>query len=396
VAHMLLNEAFVSKRSEDKPPDAAIGGNSELETAIMPKTDYTNVKTEIISKIGCVDDGGRSPALPENIHAELEEARFISSFMAAVYASLELEDICSIAARALYEHVPYYRIVFAFSDDLEGRTITFSPMLKKGNFAASPKNALGSSCSLSALPRTLMASAHLTLLDNMGTITIDYKAGQARSLSDSLIMSVEVYFSQAIRNALEHSKVKDLAMRDGLTKLFNRRVFDETLAQKVNCQDTCPVSLLLIDLDNFKKVNDNFGHQAGDQVLKTVARNLKECCRGQDLVTRFGGEEFAIILSQTQATVAHVIAQRIRSRLAGDVYTFDGTQIRMTASIGLATCQEGSSIFTSNLVKQADRALYQAKRTGKNKVCVYPAGLLSGAELPVGTDDFGSLVPACC
>ena len=332
----------------------------------------------------------------EYIHAQLEEARFISGFMAAVSTSLELDDICSIAARALYEHAPFYRIVFTFFSNPEVRTVTFSPMVQKGILAAKAKITVGTSCSPADLPESSLASAHLTLLNNLGTIAIYFKSGQDKTFSESLLISVVACFSQTIRNAQEHGKMKDLAMRDGLTELLNRRIFDETLAYKVKCPDMHPVSLLIIDLDNFKQVNDTFGHQAGDQVLKTVAKILKESCRGQDLVARYGGEEFAIILSQTKAVTAHAIAQRIRNRVAKTAFTFDDRQLQMTASIGLATCQEGSSIFTANLVKQADRALYQAKRTGKNKVCVFPDDLLTDKTTDFGAENYGALVSAPC
>lgn len=340
--------------------------------------------------------GGMVSMNAENIRTELEEARFISSFMGAVCTSLELDDICSIAARALYKHSPYYRIVFTFSTELEGKTVTFSPMVQKGMFAARQKITVGRSGSLSGIPEGSLASAHLTLLDSLGTIAIYFKTGQDKTLSESLLVNIAACFSQAIRNALEHGRMKDLAMRDGLTELFNRRIFDETLAQKIKCPDMRPVSLLLIDLDNFKQVNDTFGHQAGDLVLKTFARILKESCRGNDLVARFGGEEFAIILSQTKADTAHAIAQRIRNRLEKTVFTFDDRQLRMTASIGLATCTEGSGIFTSNLVKQADRALYEAKRTGKNRVCVFPEDLLTETPHAFDAETFGPLVPTGC
>ena len=358
-------------------------GNCELEETMTPETAYIKTDGEIKSGRNNADDGGT-----ENIQTQLEEARFISNFMAVVSTSLELDDICSIAARALYKHIPYYRIVFSFSADLAEKTITFSPMVQKGILDAKPKITVGKFCS----PESSLASAHLNLLDNMGTIAIYNRAG-SKTFSDSLLISVAACFSQAIRNAREHSRIKDLAMRDGLTELFNRRIFDETLTQKVKCPDTRPVSLLIIDLDDFKQVNDTFGHQAGDQVLKTFAKILKESCRGQDMVARFGGEEFAIILSQTKAATAHAIAQRIRNRLAKTVFTFDDRQLRLTASIGLAASQKGNSIFTANLVKQADRALYQAKRTGKNKVCVFPADLLAETMLTPGAENFGSFVP---
>jgi diguanylate cyclase (GGDEF)-like protein len=363
-----------------------------MEAAMMTETYYKKRQIGIEPQILCDDSRG----LSENFQAQLEEARFISSFMAAVCTSLELDGICSIAARALYAQASYSRIVFAFSAELEGKTIVFSPMAQEGMIAARPKITVGKACNPPPLPEGSCASAHFNLHDDLGTIAIYYKAGQGKTFSASLHANIVACFSQAIRNALQHSKMKDLAMRDGLTGLFNRRIFDETLAQQAKSPNMRPVSLLLFDIDNFKQVNDTFGHQSGDQVLKSFARILKESCRGHDLIARFGGEEFAIILSQTKAATAHAIAQRIRNRLAKTVFTFGGRQIRITASIGLATCQKGDTIFTANLVKQADQALYQAKRTGKNKVCMFPFDLLMDSSFSLGGENFGSLASAAC
>jgi diguanylate cyclase (GGDEF)-like protein len=367
-----------------------------MEAAMIPEPIYRKLQGEITSAIGDAESRGSAVVKTDTIQAQLEEARFISNFMTAICTSLELGDICSIAARALYNHAPYYRIVFAFSADLEGKTITFSPMVQKGILAAKPKITIAQPCSFSAVPESSLASVHITLLDSIGTIAIYTKAGQGKIFSDSLLVSVVACFSQAVKNAQEHSRMKDLAMRDGLTGLFNRRIFDDAVAQRVKSTDMRPVSLLIIDLDNFKQVNDTFGHQAGDEVLKTFAKILKESCRGHDLVARFGGEEFAIILSQTQAATAHAIAQRIRNRLEKTVFSFDDRQLQMTASIGLATCQGGSTVFTSNLVRQADQALYQAKKTGKNKVCVYPANLLTESSFSLDVENFGSFAAANC
>ena len=363
---------------------------------MRPKNEQAKTASGIIPTTDSSAAPGMISARSENIEIQLEEARFISDFMAKICTSLERDDICSIAARALYDHAPYYRIVFTFSADLESKTVTFSPMVQKGIVAARAKITTGTPHSTAVAHESSLASAHLNLTDAMGTIAIYFKAGQGKIFSDSLLVSVATCFGQALKNVQEHGRIKDLAMRDGLTELFNRRIFDETLAQKVKHPDMRPLSLLIIDLDNFKQVNDTFGHQAGDQVLKTVAKILKESCRGHDLVARFGGEEFAIILSQTKVATAHAIAQRIRNRLAKTAFTFEERQLQMTASIGLATCQEGKSGCTSNLVKQADRALYQAKRSGKNKVCVFPADLLTEATSSSTAENFGLTVSACC
>ena len=359
---------------------------------MMTETNYKKRQGEIEPHILC--DNGID--LSESFQSQLEEARFISSFMAAVCTSLELDGICSIAARALYAQAPYCQIVFAFSGELEGKNVVFSPTAQEGLIAVRPKTHMGKVCSPSSFTEGSGASVHFNLHDNLGTIAIHYKPGQAKTFSATLHANIVTCFSQAIRNALQHSKIKDLAMRDGLTGLFNRRIFDETLAQQTKSANMRPVSLLLLDLDNFKQINDTFGHQSGDHVLKSFAGILKESCRGRDLVARFGGEEFAIILSETKVAAAHAIAQRIRNRLAKTVFTFDGRQIHITASIGLAACREGDMIFTANLVKQADQALYQAKRTGKNKVCTFPFDLLMNSSLSFAGENFGSLTPISC
>jgi len=363
---------------------------------MLPNSEFKKIRGAEKNQIAGVNKKSLTLVRPDTIQTQLDNAHFISSFLAAVCTSLELEDICSIAARALYRHTPYNRIDFAFSEDFEGKTVTYSPMIQKKNLDARPIDAAYKSNSFSIQRGPALTSVRLDLRDSMGTIDIFFNEGQGKTLSESLLISVAANFSQAVRNALEHSKMKDLAMLDGLTKLYNRRIFDETLAQKARCQDKSPVSLLLIDLDNFKRVNDTFGHQSGDQVLKTVARILKESCRGHDLVARFGGEEFAIILSQAQSATAYTVAQRIVSCLAKYVFTFDGRQHQITASIGLATCLDGSTIFTSNLVKRADRALYHAKRTGKNRVCVFSADLLSEVPRFLGAPNVIPFISASC
>ncbi|GFE60295.1 GGDEF domain-containing protein [Geobacter sp. AOG2] len=359
---------------------------------MIPETNYKDMKAEREPHIQGDDGGCQSEAF----RAQLEEANFIGSFMAAVSTSLELDGICSTAARVLYTHAPYDRIAFVFSTDLEDRIIAFSPAVRKGILAAKSKVALDTAYTPFTLFESSGASVRFDLQDDLGTILIYYKPGHGATFSDSLRASIVACFSQAIRNALQHGRMKDLAMRDGLTGLFNRWIFDETLAQQVASPDKHPVSLLLLDLDNFKQVNDTYGHQAGDQVLKAFARILKESCRGHDVVARFGGEEFAIILTRTKTVTAHAIAQRIRDRLAKQVFTFDGRPVQATASIGLTTCRGGDAVVASNFVKQADQALYQAKLTGKNKVCVFPHDLLKdAAPAPVG-EGYGSLATASC
>jgi diguanylate cyclase (GGDEF)-like protein len=171
----------------------------------------------------------------------------------------------------------------------------------------------------------------------------------------------------ALQNAVEHSRVKEMAMQDGLTGLFNRRTFDEMLNLEGR-KELLPLSLLMIDLDDFKLVNDRYGHQAGDQVLARFGRLLKESFRGTDLLARYGGEEFAVLLPKTPLLKATEVAQRLLLRLSDVEFDFSGKTHRVTASIGIAAMTKSDRLNVRNLVERADKALYQAKRDGKNRL----------------------------
>jgi diguanylate cyclase (GGDEF)-like protein len=155
----------------------------------------------------------------------------------------------------------------------------------------------------------------------------------------------------------------DLAVRDGLTGLFNRRYFNELINVEINRIKRAPaaLSLLMLDIDNFKNYNDTQGHPAGDEVLKNAAKVFKDSVRAMDIVCRYGGEEFIIMLPQTGKPGAKIIAERLRVQV--------GLYLPTTVSIGIASLPEDAQSI-EELIHKADDALYQAKNSGKNKTCV--------------------------
>ncbi len=173
----------------------------------------------------------------------------------------------------------------------------------------------------------------------------------------------------ALENARLHRTVQRQALVDGLTGLANRRLYEAALAKELSRSDRFgePVTLVLADLDDFKRVNDAHGHPAGDEVLREFARTLKDCLREIDLAARWGGEEFAVLLPGTNAQGGITLAERMRSALAERVIvSAAGDRITMTASFGVA--EWGGSGTANDLLALADSALYAAKRRGKNRV----------------------------
>ena len=179
-------------------------------------------------------------------------------------------------------------------------------------------------------------------------------------------------------------KLEEQSITDGLTGLKNRRFFDERLQEEFGRAQrySDPVSLIMLDLDHFKRVNDRFGHQAGDHVLREAADLLRGSLRDPDIPARYGGEEFAVILPKTHVQGALAVAERIwraigsktfRHALGEGAGASPPVELRVTVSIGVAFFPSKDITSSELLVKFADEALYQAKRSGRNSICLYQA-----------------------
>ena len=180
------------------------------------------------------------------------------------------------------------------------------------------------------------------------------------------------------RTELRH---RTAAMVDPLTGIANRRAFlaDAGAAAKRHDGNPKPSSMLLIDLDNFKSINDTFGHALGDRVLEIFTASTREALRGSDLFGRLGGEEFAVLLSDMNSEAAVTVAERIRESFAEATSEVDGNAVGATVSIGIAHC-DGAVLEVPELLAQADRALYFAKERGRNRVEVASLDLLRAAS----------------
>lgn len=173
-----------------------------------------------------------------------------------------------------------------------------------------------------------------------------------------------------LRNALLYRAATQSALRDPLTGTGNRIAMDQTLIREIDMakRHLQPLSLLMLDIDHFKRVNDSHGHGIGDEVLKGVAEAIKNQLRNVDMVFRFGGEEFLILLSNTSRDAAALVGERLRHAAQAQDYFAAGTRIELTVSLGCATLLAGES--AESLLRRADNALYVAKREGRNRLAM--------------------------
>lgn len=172
----------------------------------------------------------------------------------------------------------------------------------------------------------------------------------------------------ALRNALQYLNAMQTATRDALTGVGNRIALEITAEREIAMarRNNQPTALLVIDIDHFKRINDRYGHSAGDHVLIETANQLRKNCRESDSVFRFGGEEFVVVLSQTEENGASAIAERIRHAIATMNAQYEQWGIHVTASIGIACLSRGEGLRA--WFDRADRALYLAKQAGRNRV----------------------------
>nr|WP_314527804.1 GGDEF domain-containing protein [uncultured Pseudomonas sp.] len=173
-----------------------------------------------------------------------------------------------------------------------------------------------------------------------------------------------------MRNALLYRVATQSALRDPLTDTGNRVAMDQTLQREIDMsrRHLQPLSLLMLDIDHFKRINDSHGHSAGDDVLKAVAASIKGQLRNVDMVFRFGGEEFLILLSNTGREAAAMIGERLRVATQAQEYLADGKSVELTVSLGCSTLLPGES--AESLLRRADSALYVAKREGRNRLAM--------------------------
>ncbi|PAU51647.1 GGDEF domain-containing protein [Pseudomonas sp. PICF141] len=173
-----------------------------------------------------------------------------------------------------------------------------------------------------------------------------------------------------MRNALLYRAATQSALRDPLTDTGNRIAMDQTLEREIEMsrRHSQPLSLLMLDIDHFKQINDTYGHTAGDEVLKAVAASIKNQLRNVDMVFRFGGEEFLILLSNTSREAAAMVGERLRFAAQAQDYMAEGKMIELTVSIGCSTLLAGES--AESLLRRADSALYVAKREGRNRLAM--------------------------
>jgi len=221
----------------------------------------------------------------------------------------------------------------------------------------------------------------LTAMDDKDNVVVGLESGAdeyltkpfnskelvARVASGMRILKLEEQLMQA------HQQMEILAMRDGLTGLLNRRAIEEYAEAEFNLtlRKERVLSVIMLDIDHFKNINDRFGHNCGDHTLQQVAKILKEDLRIYDRIGRWGGEEFILILPDTQLMDAAKVAERIRARTAEmEMSLENGEEFSVQISLGIASTASQFSSLTK-LIDAADQALYQAKQTGRNRVCIF-------------------------
>jgi diguanylate cyclase (GGDEF)-like protein len=190
---------------------------------------------------------------------------------------------------------------------------------------------------------------------------------------DKIQIGQNTVFKFSMQDKLEEQYQKSIyesATRDGLTRIFNKKYFLDTLRKEfAYClRHRVPLSMIMFDVDHFKKINDTYGHPAGDYCLTRIAQRVTETVRTEDLFARYGGEEFVVMLRESAEERTLACAERCRKAIDSADFNFGGTPIKVTISLGIATLLDSDFSQPEDLIGAADKYLYRAKKSGRNRV----------------------------
>ncbi len=223
----------------------------------------------------------------------------------------------------------------------------------------------------------MSSSGHFQLIDlgsTNGTFLNGVKVDVATLQDgDKVQIGANTVVKFSIQDQLEEQYQRSIyenATRDGLTRIFNKKYFIDTLRKEfAYCvRHRVPLSLVMVDIDHFKRVNDTYGHPAGDYVLQRVALKMAETIRQEDLFARYGGEEFALMLRESASEKSIRCAERCRRAVEGAEIIFNGIPIHVTISLGVATVLDSDFAQPEDVIAAADKYLYRAKKNGRNRV----------------------------
>ena len=334
----------------------------------------------------------------QSLNRQLVEVGDAGKAMNAALPYRETVDLVLTHARALL-HADFAALLLldgeARSFRLEGtqgvRGDTFDPdccaytpdcPVRGAIYRSSIERRAGHACGL--VPRTMGSQLAISLtVESVGEMALLVAATDDRHLGlfgDEALGALQGHLQSALTNAYKYDAIRRQVVTDHLTGLYNRRYFTKRADEEIQraLRHQAPLSMLMADVDHFKRVNDTYGHATGDRVLQAVAGILKDALRITDVCSRYGGEEFAVLLPHTPGDNAYHVAERIRETLGQTRYTGLGlpADANVTISVGIATCP-GDATELDELLELADKALYRAKDAGRDTVCTYagsPAG----------------------
>lgn len=255
---------------------------------------------------------------------------------------------------------------------LEEKTIT----LGRGDDIDIPINDLGISRHHAAIDFKKGQATLRDLKSTNGTYLNGQRIQEARLCDgDKIQISSSTILKYAYQDNVEnifHHELYRMAVVDALTGAYNKRFFEERLKEEFSycLRNNVPLSLMMLDIDHFKMINDTYGHPAGDFILSRVATLAKSIIRNEDILARYGGEEFTIILKATDAEGSWILAERLRRLIDETEFEFDGQRIHITISIGLASLMGQNFSDWETMLKITDQLLYKSKNSGRNRVSV--------------------------